>query len=99
MAPRRLGRSMVGRAERNGSRAVEMTRHGKVQKPDFPTALGKPAQTAGFPHFHRPTTGFHLGQKKKNKKPLTPAAPFIDAPARTDNWQLSKDDGQLKTDD
>jgi hypothetical protein len=41
----------------------------KVQKPDFPTALGKPAQTAGFPHFHPPTTGFHLGQKKKTKNP------------------------------
>ena len=46
---------------------MEMTRPGKVQKADFPTALGKPAPGTGFPHFHRPTTGFNLGRKNKQK--------------------------------
>jgi hypothetical protein len=53
----------------------------------------------GFSTFPPPDDGFSSRAEEKNKKPLTPAAPFIDAPARTDNWQLSKDDGQLKTDD
>jgi hypothetical protein len=54
----------------NQSGAVEMPRRGKVQTPDFPPALGKPAQTAGFPHFHRLDDGPHsLQEKKKQKNP------------------------------
>jgi hypothetical protein len=34
------------------ARAVEKTRGGKVPKPDFPSALGNPANTAGFPLSH-----------------------------------------------
>ncbi len=70
---------MAGRAETNGNEAVEMPRRGKVQKTDFHTALGKPAQNAGFPHFHRLDDGSHSPEEKKNKNPLTRAAPFIDA--------------------
>ena len=36
--------------------AVEKTRRGKVQKADFPTALGNPANNAGFPLSHSSTT-------------------------------------------
>jgi transposase InsO family protein len=35
-----------------GAKAVEKTRGGKVQKTDFPTALGNPAKNAGFPLSH-----------------------------------------------
>lgn len=36
--------------------AVEKTRAGKVQKPDFSTPLGNPAKNAGFPLSHSSTT-------------------------------------------
>ena len=36
--------------------AVEKTRRGKVQKTDFPPALGNPAKNAGFPLSHNSTT-------------------------------------------
>jgi hypothetical protein len=32
-------------------KAVEKTRGGKVQKTDFPTSLGNPANTRGIPTF------------------------------------------------
>jgi transposase InsO family protein len=35
-----------------GATTVEKPRHGKVQKTDFPTALGNPAKNAGFPLSH-----------------------------------------------
>lgn len=41
-------KTQVARAQK----AVEKTRAGKVPKPDFPTTLGNPAQTAGFPLSH-----------------------------------------------
>ena len=39
-------------ANLRGATAVEKTRRGKVQKTDFPTALGNPAKNAGFPLSH-----------------------------------------------
>jgi len=49
-------------ASSRGARAVEKTRGGKVQKPDFPTALGNPAKSAGFPlsHSHGGSTVIRL---------------------------------------
>jgi len=39
-------------ANSRGATAVEKPRRGKVQKPDFPTALGNPAKIAGLPLSH-----------------------------------------------
>jgi hypothetical protein len=73
---------VAGRAEMNGNRAVEMTRRGKVQKPEFLAALGNPAQTVGFPHFRRPEDELSSLDSEEKQKPSTPAAPFMDAAAR-----------------
>ena len=53
LANRRL--SPKAEASRRAT-AVEKTRRGKVQKADFPTALGNPANNAGFPLSHSSTT-------------------------------------------
>lgn len=39
-------------ASPRGAKAVEKTRGGKVQKQDFPTPVGNPAKSAGFPLSH-----------------------------------------------
>jgi len=67
---------VTGRVEMNQSEAVEMPRRGKVQKRDFPPALGKPAQNVGFPHFHRLDDGFHSPEEKKKEKPLDARRPL-----------------------
>ena len=46
-------------ASSRGATAVEKTRAGKVQKQDFPTSLGNPANRAGFPLSHSHHDGAH----------------------------------------
>jgi len=46
-------------ASSRGARTVEKTPGGKVQKQDFPTSLGNPAKSAGFPLSHSPDDGDH----------------------------------------
>ena len=45
-------RRLSPKPENSRARAVEKPRGGKVQKTDFPTALGNPAKGAGFPLSH-----------------------------------------------
>jgi hypothetical protein len=43
---------------------VEKPRGGKVQKPDFTTALGNPAKEAGFPLSHSPGDGGFINSNR-----------------------------------
>jgi transposase InsO family protein len=52
-------RHSPGAAKTSGPQAVEKTRGGKVQKTDFPSSLGNPAKSAGFPLSHSPDRRRH----------------------------------------
>jgi hypothetical protein len=54
LANRRLGPKATAS---RGETAVEKTRGGKVQNTDFPTSLGNPAHSAGFPLSHSHSGG------------------------------------------
>jgi len=58
-----------------GKWAMEKARRGKVQKQDFPSSLGNPATTAGFPLSHSPGYGYWPKERsqQKNKQKTTGA--------------------------